>query len=83
MAVRKSGSINEDIVSITETVGAPLVRTQTQQTQQSAAPSTTSTIAPGSDAAVFDIEHMPVKNDPRAWSPLRKVGHTNSQVLLC
>ena len=80
MAVRKSGSINEDIVSITETVGAPLVRTQTQQ---SAAPSTTSTIAPGSDAAVFDIEHMPVKNDPRAWSPLRKVGHTNSQVLLC
>jgi hypothetical protein len=22
----------------------------------------------------YDIEHVPVKNDPRAWSPLRKVG---------
>ena len=21
----------------------------------------------------YDIEHIPVKNDPRAWSPLRKV----------
>ncbi len=80
MAIRKSDSINEDIISITETVGAPLVRTQTQQ---SVAPSTTSTIAPGADATVFDIEHMPVKNDPRLWSPLRKVGHTDFQVFLC
>jgi len=22
----------------------------------------------------YDIEHVPVKNDPRTWSPLRKVG---------
>lgn len=77
MAVRKSGSINEDIVSITETVGAPLGRTRTQQ---SVAPSITSTIAPEPDVPTFDIEHMPVKNDPRAWSPLRKVGLADFQI---
>ncbi|KJA18906.1 hypothetical protein HYPSUDRAFT_144354 [Hypholoma sublateritium FD-334 SS-4] len=69
MAVRKSGSINEDIVSITETVGAPLGRTRTHQ---SITPSITSTITPEPDVSTFDIEHMPVKNDPRAWSSLRK-----------
>ncbi|KAJ3510411.1 hypothetical protein NLJ89_g4691 [Agrocybe chaxingu] len=31
--------------------------------------SATSTIMPG---VTYDIEHVPVKNDPRAWSPFRK-----------
>ncbi|KAF8187752.1 vacuolar DHA amino acid exporter [Pholiota molesta] len=70
MAIRKSSSsINEDVASITETVRPPLVKSRTQQ---SVAPSVTSTIAPEPDVPTYDIEHMPVKNDPRAWSPLRK-----------
>jgi hypothetical protein len=39
--------------------------------------SATTTIIPegGSEIAPFDIEHVPVTNDPRAWSTTRKVGH--------
>ncbi|KAG6809840.1 hypothetical protein H0H92_014532 [Tricholoma furcatifolium] len=33
---------------------------------------TNATMAPVSQVARPDIEHMPVANDPRAWSPLRK-----------
>ena len=70
MAIRES-SINEDSASITETVRPPLTRARTER---SVAPSITSTIAPEPEVPTFDIEHMPVKNDPRAWSSLRKVG---------
>lgn len=70
MAVRDSGSISEDAGSIiTETV-----HPQASSTEHSATPSITSTFAPEPEAPSFDIEHMPVKNDPRAWSSLRKVG---------
>ena len=29
----------------------------------------------------FDIEHVPVKDDPRAWSSLRKVCHLNLRAI--
>ncbi|KAF9474590.1 MFS general substrate transporter [Pholiota conissans] len=69
MAIRKPGSINEDTASITETVRPPLVKTRTEQ---SVSPSITSTIVPDPGVPIHDIEHMPVKNDPRAWSRLKK-----------
>jgi len=35
---------------------------------------TISAASPLPPQLTYDIEHVPVKNDPRAWSPLRKVG---------
>jgi len=40
------------------------------RTEASVALSTTSTVVP---ETTYDIEHMPVHNDPREWSSLRKV----------
>ena len=34
--------------------------------------------ASGSAEEPIDIEHLPVKNDPRTWSPFRKVRSFNN-----
>lgn len=77
MAITKTNSITEEPVFTpvpppTEPIRPPLKKTQTVLSD---ALSATSTVVPERDAEPFkfDIEHMPVHNDPRAWSPLRKV----------
>ncbi|KAF5315382.1 hypothetical protein D9619_007469 [Psilocybe cf. subviscida] len=76
MAVTKTNSIMEVPVSIPTLPTPEPIRPvlKKSQTVLSDALSTTSTVVPEHDAEPFkfDIEHMPVNNDPRAWSPLRK-----------
>ncbi|KAF8959126.1 major facilitator superfamily domain-containing protein [Flammula alnicola] len=82
MAMKKTSSINEEISSISSTpepVKPPLVKSQTEA---SIALSTTSTVTPDPEPLTFDIEHMPVKNDPRSWSPLRKAPLISSAAMV-
>lgn len=37
--------------------------------------STLISTVPNLEAETLDIEHAPVQDDPRKWSPLRKVGY--------
>ncbi|PPQ68752.1 hypothetical protein CVT25_012846 [Psilocybe cyanescens] len=70
MAIKQTNSILQEtpIMSTREPTRPPLVKSATVASD---ALSTTSTVVVPVVPS-FDIEHMPVENDPRTWSSLRK-----------